>query len=361
MNLTKTEVTTANTVESGTVSWQSPSNIALVKYWGKKGFQIPANPSISFTLNNAITTTNLEYKKKDSPSADIAIDFYFEGELKPDFAEKIKRFFNQLSKTEMPFLSDYHFTIHSGNSFPHSAGIASSASSMSALALCLCSMEAEIGIQNLGDETFYRRASHISRIGSGSAARSVYGDLTVWGTTEALDTACNEYAVPFTEANEVFDDFYDSILLVHEGQKDVSSRAGHSLMEANPFSEPRYRQARKNLLIITKAIKEGDVATFGRVLEEEAMSIHALMMVSSPPVVLFKPETWHIINAVKAYRQETGKHLYFTLDAGPNVHLLYPASIKSEVQKFIKEKLVVYCARSQWIDDSVGKGPKRLK
>src|SRR6185369_5195996 len=123
------------------VTWRSPSNIALVKYWGKKaGVQIPANPSISFTLENCYSETNVALVEKESKSKDIELRFYFDGKANMAFQLKMLKFFETVKK-DFPLLSQYGLLIHSGNSFPHSSGIASSASAMSALAICLCDLQ----------------------------------------------------------------------------------------------------------------------------------------------------------------------------------------------------------------------------
>ena len=129
--------------KTGSVTWESPSNIALVKYWGKNPDQIPANPSISFTLNTCKTTTKLSYELLDVPSNKFEFELYFEGELKEDFKPKVVTFFQRI-EAYVPFLKSYRFKIETSNSFPHSSGIASSASGMSALALCVMSLEQEI-------------------------------------------------------------------------------------------------------------------------------------------------------------------------------------------------------------------------
>ena len=126
----------------GNVRWQSPSNIAIVKYWGKHGKQLPRNPSISFTLQSAVTDTILRYQPKEKTKG-IALRFTFEGSPRPAFSQKIEQFFEQ-NLWAFPFLEQLDIQIDSKNTFPHSAGIASSASSMSALALCLCSLEREL-------------------------------------------------------------------------------------------------------------------------------------------------------------------------------------------------------------------------
>ncbi|HAI38467.1 MAG TPA: diphosphomevalonate decarboxylase, partial [Maribacter sp.] len=126
--------------EEGIVGYTSPSNIALVKYWGKRENQIPANPSISFTLAACMTKTSVEYKKKIRKDNEFSFDLFFEDQPKEEFKPKIKTFLKRIEKY-LPFLKEYHLVIKTSNTFPHSSGIASSASGMSALALCFMEME----------------------------------------------------------------------------------------------------------------------------------------------------------------------------------------------------------------------------
>ncbi|MCB0685806.1 MAG: diphosphomevalonate decarboxylase, partial [Saprospiraceae bacterium] len=118
---------------SGNVRWQSPSNIALIKYWGKYGDQLPQNPSISFTLDKSFTQTKISYRFRPDRHSPISTTFLFEGKENAAFQERIERYLLK-RKDFLPFLSDLHLDIESTNSFPHSAGIASSASAFSALA-----------------------------------------------------------------------------------------------------------------------------------------------------------------------------------------------------------------------------------
>src|SRR5690606_20892331 len=162
---------------SGKVAWESPSNIALVKYWGKKQHQIPANPSISFTLSDCKTITEVAFVKKEGLD-NFSFDFLFEGKPKADFHPKLEQYFQRIERY-LPFLKSYHFTIDSKNTFPHSSGIASSASAMAALSLCLMDIEREF--TEISDDFFYRKASFLARLGSGSACRSIKGNPIVWG------------------------------------------------------------------------------------------------------------------------------------------------------------------------------------
>lgn len=344
----------------GETAWRAPSNIALIKYWGKYGNQLPRNASISFTLSNAYTDTSVKYKAKETADNSIDLKFLFEGKENPKFAEKIQKFLENIIP-HFPFLPHFSLEINSSNSFPHSTGIASSASSMAALALCLTSIENELD-GGMYPALFYEKASMIARLGSGSACRSVYPHLAVWGKQPNIQFSSNEHAIPFgDQVHPIFKTFKDAILIVSSDEKSVSSRAGHALMEGNPYAESRYKQAETNLTNLVSAMKDGNLEKFGEIVENEALTLHALMMCSNPSFILIKPNTLKIIDLIKTYRTEKGVPLYYTLDAGPNLHLLYPSENAKEVETFIQLELLKYCENEKVIYDEVGKGSTKLK
>jgi diphosphomevalonate decarboxylase len=347
--------------EPGSITWRSPSNIAIIKYWGKYGIQLPKNPSLSLTLASSCTDTNLEYSFKDDiPDGQIDLAFYFHQEENEAFRKKVLEFLKSLLPV-FPFLSQLNLTVRTGNSFPHSAGIASSASAMSALALCLCSLEDKLFGTLRDQEVFDQKASWLARLGSGSACRSIFPHAAVWGETTHVKGSSNEYAVPVgDQIHEVFRNYHDDILIVSRAEKAVSSRAGHALMDGNPYAEPRYAQARVRLEALLHAMKTGDLETFGKIAEDEAMTLHALMMCSNPSYTLIRPDTLAIIEKIRQYRADTGHPVYFTLDAGPNVHLLYPGEIVHEVRAFIDEHLLEHCEDNYVQQDWVGEGPEEL-
>lgn len=345
-------------IEPGTISWRSPSNIALIKYWGKHGRQLPRNPSISFTLDQAYTETTLDYSPKKGADEGISLLFYFDGQPNEAFQHKVQTFLQGIADI-FPFLRQLDLKIHSANSFPHSAGIASSASSMSALALCLCSLEYQLFGTLESDEEFRRKASYVARLGSGSACRSIYGTAAIWGNHGDVPESSDLYAIPYADAlHSIFHTYHDDILLVAKEEKSVSSRAGHSLMEDNPYADSRYRQAKQRFSRLLSALRTGDLDTFGSIVEGEALSLHAMMMASSIPYMLLHPGTISIIQKVQQYRRNTGQPLYFSLDAGPNPHLLYPDTVAKDVQNFIRGELSEHCV--EWIEDEAGPGPMQL-
>lgn len=339
-----------------TSSWESPSNIALIKYWGKKksGTQLPANPSISFTLKNCATKTTLIYDE----NSDKDITVFLEGVLKPDFTPKVEQFLARAAAI-YPFLNTGSFVVKTSNSFPHSSGIASSASGMAALSLCVMDIAKAKGLVSSDD--FFQKASILARLGSGSASRSIYGPLAIWGKNDSFPECSDDFAVPFTEAHPVFQHFCDTILIVHNGQKTVSSTMGHSLLDNHPFASARYHQAHQNLDQILKVLRSGDLDTFISIVESEALTLHALMMSSQPYFVLMKPNTLQIIEKIWEYRNREHKKWCFTLDAGANVHFLYPKEDQEEAHQFIQNELSAFCENDYFIHDEVGMGSQRLE
>ncbi len=349
-----------NSTKAGLVGWRSPSNIALVKYWGKYGHQLPRNPSISFTLSQAFTETIIQYESIDYDLDQIQIDFYFEGKPNEAFKLRIEKFLNDNIES-FPFLRQLHLSVESRNSFPHSSGIASSASSMSALCLCIASINRLQTDKEVNAEAFLRRASFMSRLASGSACRSVYPEVAAWGHSSHLEHSHDEYAVPIDGLHEVYRDYHDDILIISVDEKSVSSTAGHKLMDTNAFADQRYKQAKSNMGAMYRALQSGDTHELGRLMESEALTLHALMMCSDPSFILMKANTLQVIEKIKQYRQDTGQALYFTLDAGPNVHLLYPHDISSDVSAFVNQELRPLCQDQKIIHDQVGQGPEEIK
>ncbi|WP_367773222.1 diphosphomevalonate decarboxylase [Flavobacterium sp. WC2421] len=344
----------SHTIESGNFQWSAPSNIALVKYWGKKDNQIPANPSVSFTLNNCKTITKLAFAKKENQDT-FSFDLLFEGKPKEDFKPKIQKFLERI-EVYLPFLKSYHFTIDTQNTFPHSSGIASSASGMAALAMNLMSLEKVLN-PAMTEEYFYQKASFLARLGSGSACRSVKGKVVVWGNQANIQGSSDLFGVEFP--NKIHDNFknhQDTILLVDKGEKQVSSTVGHDLMHNHPYAERRFEQAHENLDKLIAVFESGDLNEFIKVVESEALTLHAMMMTSMPYFILMKPNTLQIINAIWKFRNETNIPVCFTLDAGANVHVLYPENVSETVLQFIKDELVGFCQNGQYLCDEIGIG-----
>lgn len=337
-------------------SWSAPSNIALIKYWGKHGIQLPNNPSISFTLDKSRTHTHVKYEPGASA---LDLQFLFEGKENIEFAKRTISFLNSINR-ELPFLQTGKLYIESSNTFPHSTGIASSASAMATLALCLCEIHQKVTDSYSDKIAFLKHASHIARLGSGSACRSIYPYLAQWGQTDSIPSSSDEFAIPVSDVHVDFTTYLDAILIIDSDEKKVSSSAGHQLMEKNPFAEIRYKQAHTNLAELLIALKTGDLDTFIEIVELEALMLHALMMTSQPSYILIRPNTLQGIEKIQLFRQETKIPVCFTLDAGPNIHLLYPKKYQTEVEAFISQQLIMLCEDERVIFDCCGEGPISL-
>ena len=213
--------------------WQAPSNIALVKYWGKYGEQLPENPSISFTLSQCFTTTEVSFSERESGG--VAFDFLFDQKKQPEFYPKIQQFMERITPY-FPALKRHHLSISSHNSFPHSSGIASSASAMAALALCIVDFEKQFH-SDLTEEAFLQKASFLARLGSGSAARSIKGPVTIWGKNNAVSFSSDLYAVNFDDKlSPIFKTYQNAILLVDKNTKSFISSKGLNLMNKHPYA-----------------------------------------------------------------------------------------------------------------------------
>ena len=345
-------------VETASFTWQTPSNIALVKYWGKSNPQIPKNASISFTLNNCHTITRVDFIKKEK-SDEVVFNLFFEGKQKDEFKPKIAEFFKRV-QSYCPYILEYEMTINSENSFPHSSGIASSASGLSAIAMCLMSLEKELN-PNLSVDKIHKKASFLARLGSGSASRSIEGPLVVWGNHPEIEGSSDLFGIQFPyKVHPFFENYQDVILLVDKGEKQVSSTIGHNLMHKHPFAENRFLQANENLSKMSKILQEGNSKDFINLVESEALTLHAMMLTSNPYFILMKPNTLEIINKVWEYRQENSSNICFTLDAGANVHVLFPENEKENILQFIDNQMSKYCQKNHYICDTVGFGAKRL-
>lgn len=336
--------------------WKCPSNIALVKYWGKRDFQKPMNQSLSFVLQNAFTETSVEIIKDGN--GNVAFDF--EG-IASRFGDRTEKYLDRLS-AELEWIGKTNFRISSRNSFPHSAGIASSASSFGALALCITELDFLISGKEIYTTEFWQKASELARMGSGSACRSVYPGFSIWGKLQPFESSSDEYAISVSD--EVHPDFFtlrDAILLVDSGSKEVSSSDGHQLMDGHIFQRTRIIQAYENINKLYLALLTGNRESFISVVENEALSLHAMMMTSNPSFILLKPNSLEIINRIRHFREKSKLPVCFTIDAGPNIHLLYFGENETDIKAFIERELTQFCEHGKWIDDRVGEGPEKLK
>ena len=282
----------------------------------------------------------------------FSVQTFLSGNEEKKFAEKIEKYFRNIEEF-LPWILKGKYVIKTENTFPHSSGIASSASGFGAIAKCL--MELDQQFSGLQDSDFkLRKASFLARLGSGSACRSLYDGLVVWGATKEVEDSSDLYALqyPNDQIHEIFKHFNDWVLLIHEGEKSVSSTVGHSLMNTNPYAERRFQEAHENFAVLKEILKTGDMQNFIKLVEHEALTLHAMMMMSDPAFILMKTGTLEVINKIWDYRKETGLPLFFTLDAGANVHLLFPANSKeATIKEFIVKELLQFTQNNGVVKD----------
>ncbi|MGB0452836.1 MAG: diphosphomevalonate/mevalonate 3,5-bisphosphate decarboxylase family protein [Bacteriovoracaceae bacterium] len=330
-------------------TWSAPSNIAFVKYWGKKEIQKPMNPNISGTLSECRTQTQVKVLK----SSNFLLNFSFEGRQNQSFAEKLKKILIKRIAPELKFDVDkFQFDIQSLNTFPHSCGIASSASFYASLALCLTEIENSLLGQKVSKEEFFNRASFLARLGSGSASRSLFSPFVSWGDTS------EEFSHQIQIEHHAFQQVGDSIVVIDDSEKKVGSSVGHSLMDDHIYREKRLMNAKKNYDSVLEALQTGDWKEFINILEKEALELHALMMTSNPQFLLLRPDTIAVIEKLYSFRSKNNASIGFTLDAGPNIHLIYPLYEKELMLEFVEQCRLEFNI-SKVIYDEIGGEPKK--
>lgn len=185
------------------------------------------------TLDESRTVTEIEMQTKSAKAG--SWQYRYVGRENKGFENKIASFFDRI-RPDMPFLDKVFLSIESENNFPHSSGISSSASFMSSLALSLIDLENQFNKQHPNPDTFLINASEFARLGSGSAARPVYGGYSIWGKCE-LENSSDNYAIPINELiHPIFHNYKDAILIISSEPKSLSSTSGHALMNQNPYA-----------------------------------------------------------------------------------------------------------------------------
>ncbi len=281
----------------------SPANIAFIKYWGKKDpkLNIPFNDSISMNLSGCSTKTVVEY----DPTFRNDLVIVNGTEVKDDKRKRVVDFLDIIRKMAG---KKWFAKVVSDNNFPSDAGIASSASAFSALALA--------GSRAIGLELPPRKLSILARLGSGSACRSVFDGFSIWKKGSGNNSS---YAVAFAKPN--FWNLVDIVAVVDAGTKKASSTEGHEAATTSPYFKTRLNELKKRIPALKKAFLARDFGKFGELVEEEAISLHVAAMTSRPPIFYWNKGTLEVMETVFGLR-ERGIPAYFTMDAGPNVHII---------------------------------------
>lgn len=302
----------------------APANIAFIKYWGQKDsqFVLPYNDSISLNLSRCRTTTTVAFSPA-FPDDTVRIKFFGE-ELKEAKDKPRERVLAQVNRLRRIAGVTWPGRIVSHNSFPADAGIASSAAAFSALTLAL--------VGALGLEVSQKELSILTRLaGSGSACRSIPDGFVQWRKGYNSDTS---YAVQLHD--EHWWDLGDIVVVVKDEAKAVSSLSGHQLAKTSPYFSARLQELPGRIRQVKQAIKAKDFLKLGRLIEAEAVSLHLVAMSSRPPIFYWNEGTMQIIQALLAWR-EKGLLGFFTMDAGPNVHVICRQQDGNKLNKRLRQ------------------------
>jgi diphosphomevalonate decarboxylase len=318
---------------------EAPSNIAFLKYWGKSNSELqwPAGDSLSMTLKNAKTITKLS-----DASEDI---IYFNGQITQDV--KISSALAFLRK-EIGFNNPLR--IETSNTFPSSCGIASSASGMAALTIAFIAKATQTNsLEELEVQGYSRTLlSHLARRCSGSAGRSLYGGYVEW--LKGSDPLSQEINPLFCEKPWPL---HDLILIVSQDKKSVSSSKAHQSAFTSPLFSTRLAGLPERLQAIKEAITKQNMEQLGPLLETEALEMHAIIMTAALPVEYLLPETTELLKWIREQRVKGRFRAWFTIDAGPNIHLICEASEVSKVYGALQQDF----PRLKVFKDELGQGP----
>lgn len=280
-------------------------NIAFIKYWGNRDpeLRLPANSSLSMNLDGLFTTTRVVFDSS-LPSDRLKLNG---AQVSGPPLERVQRFLEQVRRMAG---ADCKCAVDSLNNFPTGSGIASSASAFAALSLAATAA--------LGLDLSEQELSRLARLGSGSACRSIPAGFVEWQAGEG-----NPDSYAFSIASPDHWDLVDIVVITSRIHKPVGSSQGHILADTSPLQKARVEDAPRRLEVCRSAVLERDFDTLARVVEQDCLMMHAVMMTSHPRLVYWKPATLAVMEAVQGWRRD-GIPVCFTIDAGPNVHLLAP-------------------------------------
>ncbi len=295
----------------------APTNIAFIKYWGKKDekLRLPENGSVSMNLSNLITTTTVEFSE-NFPKDTVTIDG------KQDLSEE-KRVIQHLDRIRDLAKLKYKAKVVSQNNFPKSTGLSSSASGFAALTVA--------ATKTAGLNLSEKELSILARQGSGSACRSIPSGFVEWLDGETSETS---YAVSIFPPS--YWEIADIVAIVADEKKEVSSTEGQKIASSSPFFKARLSRIKEKIKLIKKLIKEKNFPQFGELIESEALELHAIMLTSKPPLIYWLPGTVKIMRLVKKWRAD-GLPVYFTVNTGQDVHLICQKKDTEVLQNKLKK------------------------
>lgn len=295
----------------------APSNVAFIKYWGKKDevLRLPENGSISMNLSNLSTTTTVEFNKNFKEDSITINDVREENSG--------SRAIKHLDRIRKLARINLKARVITKNNFPTGTGLSSSASGFAALTVA--------GAKATGLNLSEKELSILARQGSGSACRSILDGFVEWLDGNTSDTS---YGVSLYPAN--YWDIVDVVVIVSRNKKEVSTSEGQKLAKSSPFFPVRLERIKKKIKLIKRHMREKNFSAFGKLVEGEALELHAIMLTSAPSLIYWLPGTLKVMHAVKKWRQE-GLGVYFTVNTGQDVHLICQGKDVEKVVKKAKE------------------------
>ncbi len=326
------------------VTAKANANIALTKYWGKKdaALKTPWNSSTSVTLEGLETTTTVEFDKQYKKDV-----FVLDGKEYAEDTDEYKEVKEQLDIIRGKAKSKLFAKVVSKNDFPTAAGFASSASGLAALTFAAS--------KAAGLEFSVEELSKISRMGSGSASRSLIEGFAIWhkGSRADGDDSFAEQIAPISH----WLDFRILGCVTSKKAKKVKSRAGMAQsVKTSPIFETWYTTAEKDAQQMVKLIKEKNFEALGQLAQKNCILMHACAMTTTPPIIYWTDGTMQVIHRVFELQDE-GMKAYFTIDGGPQVKVI---CLEKDVPK-LKEELSKLDLVQEIIDCKPGKGPRVVK
>jgi diphosphomevalonate decarboxylase len=295
----------------------APSNIAFIKYWGRKDeeLRLPENGSIAMNLSDLLTTTTVQFDKRFSE------DFVI---INGKQVEKEKvRAIKHLDRIRKRASIDLKAKVVSENNFPTGTGLSSSASGFAALTVA--------GAAAAALQLSEKELSVLARQGSGSACRSIPDGFVEWRDGDTSETS---YAESLYKPD--YWDIVDVVAVVNIGPKDVATSEGMKKASSSPFFQVRRSHMQQKIKTIKKLMKQKDFPAFGEFVEEEALELHAIMLTSHPSLIYWLPGTIRVMRQVKKWRSD-GLQVYFTLNTGQDIHLICEKKNSKKVVALVDE------------------------
>ena len=300
---------------------KASSDIALVKYWGKKDeiLRLPENGSVSIVLDGLDTITTVEFS--ENYTADQVFIQDEEIENSSIEAARVSKHLDKLrALAKQANITGAHWfaKVVSKNTFPRGTGLSSSGSGMAALTYAAAA--------SLGLELSQKELSILSRQASGTACRCACGGFVQWLDGETSDSSYSE-----TIFAKDHWDIRDVVAVVDEGMKKISSTEGHTTAQSSPFFLVRQEKIKAKIEAVKQAISEKDFTKLGAIVEAEALEFHSILLTSEVPLILWYPGTVQVMHEVQKMREE-GIACYFTINTGFNVHILTLPEFENVVQ-----------------------------